>query len=268
MSDKGYSELSVKEIENNLQSDIKEHKKKVIKLTIIAVVVLCFIFRGAISYCIKFAIANPSEFTIEKIDTSKDPVQIDYTPQQQAEKTFTYHSLINKNKAEIIPQAHYELSGRAIAINHDFLFISKFFDSVAIYDLGAAWGDMTDKKLYKKYIKIYSAKTELTGARRLHWSWKRDTPYTGSYISSHLSHTHIIPANRNIMAAMLKLKKFDVFKLEGELVDMNYHDPKTGQTQSYHTSLSRTDSDASSRGSGACETLYVTKVQIGHRIYK
>lgn len=265
---KGYSELSIDEIENNLQADIEEHRKKVIKIIIFTAIFLAFIFRGAISYSIKFLIAVPSEHTVEKIDISKDPVQTDYTPEQQVQKTFTYHSLINKNKAEMIPQAHYELSGKAIAINHDFLFISKFFDSVALYDLGAAWGDMADKKLYKKYIKIYSAKTELTGARRLHWSWRNDIPYSGSYISSHLSHTHIIPANRNIMAAMLKLKKYDDFRLEGELVDMNYYDEKTGRKITYHTSLSRTDSDSSSRGSGACETLYVTKVQIGKNIYK
>ena len=61
---------------------------------------------------------------------------------------------------EIIPQAHYELSGRVVAYNHDFIFINKFFDSAALYDLGAAWGELADTKIFKKYFKIYSQKVD------------------------------------------------------------------------------------------------------------
>lgn len=266
--DKSFRELSVEEIDNQLKIDLEENRKKIKKISLIVLLLLAFIFRGSIIYWAKFSFAIPNEYTNEKIDTSKDPIQTKYSKQEQKQKTFTYKSLINKNTMEIIPQAHYEISGKVIAANHSFLFISKFFDSAALYDLGTAWGKMADKNLYKKYIKIYSQKTELTGARRLHWSWRSDVPLPPGYITSHLSHTHIIPANRNIMAAMLKLRKYQDFKLEGELVDMNYYDKNMRRVMHYYTSLSRNDTDASSRGSGACETMYVTKVQIGNHIYK
>ncbi len=70
------------------------------------------------------------------------------------------------------------------------------------------------------------------------------------------------------MAAMLKLKLYDTVKVEGDLVDMVYTDKKTSRRFEYRTSLTRNDTDASSRGNGACETLYVTKVQIGNTIYQ
>lgn len=259
---------NIDEIDDKLEADIVKHKKRKMKITIISALVFLFIFRGALTYWLKFSIAFPSGHTAEKINIMQEPVQKNYNLAEQKQKTFIYQSLINTNKVKMIPQAHYVLSGRAVAINHDFLFISKFFDSVALYDLGTAWGGMTDKKLYNKYLKVYSLKTELTGARRLHWSWNEGIPYSSDYISSHLSHTHIIPANRNIMAAMLKLKKFEDFKIEGELVDMVYYDKSKNKEFNYHTSLSRKDSDITSRGSGSCETMYVTKVQIGKKIYK
>ena len=108
----------------------------------------------------------------------------------------------------------------------------------------------------------------MTGARRLNWSWRSDIPYSEEYIISHLSHTHIIPANRNIMAAMLKFRDYQDFKLEGELVDMTAKDTRENKIYMYKTSLSRTDTDRTSRGFGACETMYVTKVQIGNKVYE
>ncbi len=263
-----FRDYTDEEIDNKLQADVEVHNKKVRRIVIIFVILLLFLFRGTIAYWVKFGIAIPSGYTKEIIDTSKDPIQINYSEREQEKKKFTYHSLINKGTMEITPQAHYILSGKVIAYNHDFLFISKFFDSAALYDLGASWGKLADKKLLKEYFKVYSHKIQLTGVRRLNWSWRSDIPYDEKYITSHLSHTHVIPANRNIMAAMLKLRMYQDVKLEGELVDMTSHDVKNHKIYTYKTSLSRSDTDNSSRGFGSCETMYVTKVQIGNRIYK
>lgn len=263
-----FRDFTDEEIDNKLQADVTKHNKKVRLGIIIAVIILLFLFRGSVTYWIKFGIAIPSNYTSEAIDTSKDPVQIDYSEEEQQRKKFTYHSLINNGTMEVTPQAHYVLSGKVIAYNHDFLFISKFFDSAALYDLGMAWGKLADKKVLKEKVKVYSHKVELTGARRMNWSWRSDLPYSKKYIISHLSHTHIIPANRNIMAAMLKLRIYQDAKLEGELVDMTSRDEKHHKIYNYKTSLSRSDTDNTSRGFGSCETMYVTKVQIGNKVYK
>ena len=90
---------------------------------------------------------------------------------------------------------------------------------------------------------------------------------TEDYEKSHWSHSHIIPANRNIMAAFLKIKKWDKVTIEGELVDIEYTD-RFNFTQKYKTSLSRTDNGTEGRGSGPAEIIYVTKVKIGNKVYK
>lgn len=263
-----FNNLTTAQIDAKLHRDILEYQDRNEKILIVIAIILLITFRGWIGYWLKFGIAIPYEFTGKPIDVIQEPIQTDYTPEIQQKKTFTYKSLINDNQMELIPQAHYELSGTVVAFNHDFFFINKFFDSAALYDLGASWGKMSDQKFFKKYFKIYSQKVEFTGSRRLNWQWKYNTPLDSSYINSHISHTHIIPANNNIMAAMLKLKLYDKVKIEGELVDMNYYAPNRPTPVKYYTSLSRTDVDSSSRGSGACETLYVTKVQIGNFVYK
>lgn len=263
-----FHDFTEAEIDLKLQADVELHNKKVKRNIIIAVILLLFLFRGTIIYWAKFGIAIPTRSTKEFIDVTKEPVQTNYTEEEKKKKKFVYHSLINKGTMEITPQAHYVISGKVIAYNHDFLFISKFFDSAALYDLGTAWGKLADKKLLKKYVKVYSEKVQLTGARRLNWSWRSDIPYSEEYIISHLSHTHIIPANRNIMAAMLKFRDYQDFKLEGELVDMTAKDTRENKIYMYKTSLSRTDTDRTSRGFGACETMYVTKVQIGNKVYE
>lgn len=260
-----FNDTTTAKIDAKLHRDILTHEDNIEKIIIIAVIILIIAFKGWISYWIKFGVPIPSGFESKPINVIEDPIQTNYSEEIQKQKTFTYKSLINDSKMEMIPQAHYTISGTVVAYNHDFFFINKYFDSAALYDIGMAWGDLSDPGYFKKYINIYSQKVEVTGSRRLNWEWDRDTPLTGEYINSHISHTHLIPANNNVMAALLKIKLYEKVTLEGELVDITY--PGTGQRK-YYTSLSRTDTDASSRGSGACETLYVTKVKIGNTIYK
>ena len=266
--DEVFSYITTSKIDAKLNKDVLEHEDKVEKILILIFFMFVFIFKGWIGYWLRFGVAIPSEYTMAPIDVQADPVQTNYTPEQIEEKTFNYVTLINQYNIIIKPQAHYELSGSVAAKNYGFVFVGGFFDSAALYDLGATWGKLADKRFYNKYLRCYSDKTYVTGARTLYTRYKRyPAPVSDEYIGSHFSHSHIIPANRNVMAAMLKLKNWDKVKIEGELVDIDYK-PSNGYVQHYKTSLSRTDSYDTSRGYGSCETIYVTKVQIGRRVYK
>ena len=134
-------------------------------------------------------------------------------------------------------------------------------------DIGIVWGDLAkDKHKLHKYWKFKSHKT-LGQSRRLEWQSK--VPYNEmywelNYVNSHISHTHLIPANPNVMGALLTIKKNDIVKLDGYLVDI-YTDKSETVAK---TSMSRTDTDPTSRGYGACEDMYVKLVQIGNKIYK
>ena len=141
------------------------------------------------------------------------------------------------------------------------------FDDVFLIDLGIVWGELASKpKELHKHWKFKSTKT-LGQARQLQWRAKppyNNTYWDLNYVSSHVSHTHIIPANANVMGALLKVKKNDIVKIDGYLVDIyNGKGNTLGKS-----SLSRTDTDATSRGYGACEEMYAKQVQIGNKVYK
>ena len=267
--DTDFNYLGTANIEAKLHKDLLAHEDKVVRTLIIIAFILMYIFRGAIGYWLKFGVAIPNSMDFTPIPIQSEPIQTDYSEEEKLQKTFVYTSLINSNQITMIPQAHYVLSGLVIAYNRDFLFKSEFFDSVALYDLGASWGNMANKDLFGKYVRVYSDKVELTGARRLNWRFRSDIPVPITYATSHISHSHIIPANRNIMAGFLTIKLWDNVQVEGELVDMKYKSvKKQNRFYDYHTSLSRNDVDESSRGSGACESIYVTKLRVGNRVYE
>lgn len=265
--DKSFNASTTADIDAKLHRDIIVHENNMVKVLAFIVIVLTIIFRGWVIYWLKFGIAIPTGIDYKPINIQQGPTQTNYEPEVQKQKTFVYRSLINNHQMTVIPQAHYVLPARAVAYNHDFLFISEFFDSAALYDLGASWGKLSDKRTFKKYIKVFSTKTEMTGSRTLHWNWNSQVPFTVDYINSHISHSHLIPANRNIMAALLQIKVWDIVEIEGELVDMIYEKPGY-YPRHYHTSLSRSDTNDTSRGNGACETVYVTKVKIGKKVYR
>lgn len=136
-----------------------------------------------------------------------------------------------------------------------------------LMDIGIVWGDLAiDKKALYKHLKFKSTKT-LGQARQLQVRCKKNCagmPWSIDYVDTHLSHTHLIPANPNIMGGLLRIKKNDIVKLDGYLVDIYTDKSETVAL----TSMSRYDRNTTSRGYGACEDMYVKQVQIGNKIYK
>ncbi|MBP3820379.1 hypothetical protein J6G99_01885 [bacterium] len=267
MVSKNYKTYSVKQVDAKLARDIKEHKMKNIRNFIFVLIILSIIFRGTISYWLKFGFPHSNQYQSEVIDVDNDPYLNIYTNEEKTEKTFTYKSLINGNEVTVVPQASYKISGMVIAYNHDFLLKNNFFDTIALYDVGLAWGKLANEKIFKKYFKSYSQKNELSGSRVLWVEPKTfdNIPIKINEAVSHFSHSHIVPANSNIMGAFLKIKDWDKVEIEGYLVDLIYIN-QNGDAEIFKTSLSTTDIGIS-RGSGTNETIYVTKVKINHRVY-
>ncbi len=234
--------------------------------TIIVISALIYSFLGDVSYQISHfipkvsAIKEPATLPGEAIQTNlKTPKQIE----------------INSGKKYrlLLAQAEYSLTGIIVAKNTNFWLreiMQNDFDEVVPLDFGIAWGDIADKSFLKKYFKFSSQKT-LGQARALKFSWKLPKNSVSSdYITSHISHNHIIPATDNVASALLRLNKWDTVKLDGYLVDIIQ---PSGYTS--YTSLSRGDNNPQSRGAskddgagGACEIFYVTSVQIGKKHYE
>ncbi len=232
------------------------------RISLIALILIAFnSMLGDILFRIKYSFPHVSEITEHVIDFSKEPVQTNL----ENEKFIKYRG--EKNNYVLKTQAQYSISGLVTATNSNFWFrdiMRSDFDDVALLDLGIVWGDLAkDKRVLYNNISFKSQKT-LGQARVLYYSWKGSAPWGGEYIKSHVSHTHMLPANPNVMGGLLHIKKNDIVKIDGYLVDIYTEKSETVAL----TSLSRFDTNASSRGYGACEDMYVKQVQIGNKIYR
>lgn len=228
-------------------------------VTIITAVLLVYSFLGDVGYQITHMFPKVTREFSQEVNPAVECVQENLkSPSQITIGQGRTHRLL-------IKQAKYTLSGIVVARNTNFwlrTFMQNDFDEVVPIDFGIAWGKLADKKLLSEHFKFKSFKT-LGEARVLSYKWRGVYHLDSSYIHSHISHNHLIPANDNVAAALLKVKKWDKVKLEGYLVDMIF---PNGQTS--YTSLTRTDTNPTSRGNGACETFYVEAIQIGKKYYK
>ena len=228
-------------------------------LTSITAAVLLYSFLGDVGYQLSHLSPKISEIREEGVNPKQECQQEDLpTPEEITIGQGKTHRILLK-------QAKYTLSGIVVAKNRNFWlrgFMQNYFDEVVPIDFGMAWGEIADIDTLKKF-KFKSSKT-LGEARQLRYKWwLKDVPQNEGYVHSHSSHNHIIPATDNVASALLKVKKWDSIKLDGYLVDIIQPNGMTS-----HTSLSRSDTNPTSRGNGACEVFYVTGIQIGNKYYK
>ncbi len=165
------------------------------------------------------------------------------------------------------PVAEYSITGYVVALNSNLWLrdiMRNSFDDMALLDIGLTWGELSKPEVIKDYGYTFKSKKTLGQARALFFKYKKSNNLLYNF-----SHTHLVPANANVMGALLKIKKDTVVKLDGYLIDKYTNDRKRIIT---YTSLSRTDRNGTSRGNnkggGACEVMYVTAVQIGNDIYR
>ncbi len=185
------------------------------------------------------------------IDVSHEPIQ--------SEVSFDDIIVDKGNKRWVLsPAADYSISG-IVAAKKDSVWQIGFsrsdFERKAFLDLVIVWGPIADKKIVEENFKFNLDKTDIT--RVLSTKFKKNRLPKG-YNSRYITHNNLVPANDNIVAALLKIRKWDKVKLGGFLINM-----KTPDRYLFKTSLSRED-----YGWSASEIIYVTSVQIGDKVYK
>lgn len=215
-----FQDTTAAEIEAKLQRDLLDHQEKIEKLIIISIIVLIILFRGTISYWLKFGHATPFPQRNEIINTQKEYTIQTYDSEEQIKKQFTYKSLISPSiKTEIKPLGRLDISGTVIGFKYNPIFFFSNNEKIQIFDLGLAFGDISDAETLQNFrISLYD-----NGAYS--WNSKTAIPFENEYVTSHLINLQIIPANNNIMAALLNLKEYNKVKLTGEIVTMDGQRP-------------------------------------------
>ncbi len=182
---------------------------------------------------------------LDKIDIFRDPIQ---TPISSPEPITLE---VKNSRFTLTPLAEYKLSGRVVSRE---TYSSGWEGTISPIDLAIVWGKLSEPE-YDQYMS-YSQ-----GNRWYFFKYKPSPPFDQSFVISHSSNNHIIPANRNIRLAAKSIKKKDVVVLEGSLVSLK--GIYKGEEVTWNSSLSRTDT-----GNGSCELFYVTKVRIDTHVYE
>lgn len=119
-------------------------------------------------------------------------------------------------------------------------------------DLALAWGPVlappfAGRISYSQFSRFFFWRT-------------KDQSLDRGTIVSHTANVHLIPAGRRLSHAVRAVSRGDLVRLEGWLVDVEGIDD--GEFR-WGTSTARDD-----EGPGSCETVYLTRLTVGERVYE
>ncbi len=146
---------------------------------------------------------------------------------------------IEHGDALLLPRALYQVEARVLASER--YRIDPMAD-LAPHDLALGWGPMSDERVLEH---VYVDQAH----RRAYTRTEPGLPIPGRLMSLTFTNVHVIPATREVSRAVARLRRGDVVRLEGLLVDVE----RGGST--WKTSLIRHD-----YGDGACEILYLMRL--------
>ena len=176
-------------------------------------------------------------------------------PVQEEEKKKTPFSFDYHGKTySITPQARYEMAALVVSRNNISSLLDAYHDSRSVdtRDLCVMWGDNVKSDIFQK-ISVSNGSWTCSFSAKTTEDWNRFDPFQ-------LSNNHLISDNEEIRKQIANIRIGDQIRLRGFLVD--YSD-ESGFSRK--TSLSRTDTDKTARGGGACEVFFVDSIEILRR---
>ena len=207
----------------------------VLKAAAIALVVLFAVDRFIPAVPLSFLSSEPAP----RPNALKEPVQAEPSEAPFAETR-------GRRTFRITPRATYDVAARVGATER---YRSGASGSLLPWDFVLTWGAATKEPAWSRLSYLQTGRF---------YNWRCDDTLDPGYVASHTANTHLIPGSSRIASALARVRRGDVVRLEGDLVDVDGPDGFV-----WKTSLTRTDT-----GPGACETLYVRAVTIGIRKYR
>jgi hypothetical protein len=208
--------------------------------------IICIaLFIGVCAYATYMMIAPISEkSSTDDIQTNLDPLQImDYSTKLPSVSSGGVTFDLNA-------KAKYQLAG---VVESTREYFKDRVSKVSPIDFAICWGDVPEMAKYMKFSQF---------GRFCNYTYDLDSPVNPKYVVSHMSNNHIIPANPNIRRSLSLVKKGNKVIVEGYLVNVTGSAPGKG-TFHWNSSLRRDD-----YGDGACEIIYVTKLQINNKVFE
>ncbi len=223
--------IFLKNSENPLKYNMESYKKLII---LGAVFILCCRGNPSGNYAMfpeKAEFGEPEQINI------KEP------------ETFTVRT--KNGLFTVTPKAEYYIHARVASKKSYWLEDDA---ALAPVDLALAWGKIS-KPEHLKRLGIRQS------GRWYEYRYDENFLVTREYVRSHSCNNHAVPRNENIKQALKKIKKYDLVYIEGFLIDID--GVMKGNRFFWRTSMTRDD-----EAGGACEIIYVTRLQVNDRVYE
>lgn len=170
-------------------------------------------------------------------------------PQQTYIGSFNQTIHENGTSAEISGDSSYTINARVQSV-HEY---RDAISGVIPYDLLLGWGGMADESLAGNLAWEQANRRGMVSGTI---SGSGGSQIDTSYVVSHVSNNHMIPANEKIRTALARIEPGDIVRIDGRLVDVKAF-VSSDHTLTISTSKSRTD-----QGDGACEVIYVEHLRV------
>lgn len=174
-------------------------------------------------------------------------------PLQRTTPVFTAYIDTDAGAATLTSNTAYSISARVEGIRAYDDEIS----SVAPYDLLLSWGNVADGSVEGSLTWEQADRQGMVSG-----SLKNDdaSELNSAYIISHVSNSHVVADNDEIMAGLAGIRPGDTVRIDGRLVDLEM----TSGSRRLHVYTSKSRFD---QGAGACEVIYVERLQVNDRTY-
>jgi hypothetical protein len=206
-------------------------------LVVLAAVALAvFVFRNPLELALlHHAEAPPPE-------TAREPIQ-------EPDRKAPFEFVSSGRRYRLIPRFRWDEAARVMSEE------PYRFDAAAgliPMDWALAWGPVL--------LPPYAGKLHFSQTGRFFLWGTSDGSLDRGTLVTHMANTHIIPATSRLRRAAGCVRKGDDVRLEGWLVDVEGIDDPSFR---WRTSVSRED-----EGPGGCETVYLTRLTVGTRVYE
>lgn len=142
----------------------------------------------------------------------------------------------------LTPRAQLDLRARVLSREDYWLGAEADLSPV---DLALGWGEMSDQAVLDRI--------EVSQSGRWYYTrYERPAPISDGQIIRHSGNMHIVPADAYVERQLKKVRKGDIVRARGLLVDIDH--PSGFR---WRTSLTREDT-----GGGSCEIFYLERLQI------
>jgi len=194
------------------------------------------------------ALRHPLELRLLRHESAPLP-DVSGEPLQTSDDKPPFEFRAGGARYRVLPRFRWDESARIVS-ERPYRFSKAA--SLIPHDLVLAWGPVVRPP--------YAGRLHFTQVGRFYMWGTSEASLDRQTIVTHTANTHVIPADDRLRRAVARLSSGDDVRLEGWLVDVEGIDEPAFR---WKTSTRRDD-----EGPGGCETVFLTRLTIGERVYE